>query len=1795
MSTPTGSGSDNRVNPSANNTSASSAKPSDSIILEEEIDPNYVPTEAEVVEYATWLGMDLEKDKDLFFIAREGLKAPLPENWKPCKTTDTDEIYYFNFATGESTWDHPCDEFYRTLYEKEKKAKLKDEKTRSDTKKKQAKKDVEEMLGKEEKKKKKEKRRKSKVPADLGEVVTQGDRSSGAAFDRKPLPGLASLSDLTSSSGNPLSKPVLPGTTPTNSDRDREKKKKEKKERKEKKKKRESSRDSHHSEESKRDNDGPDPRQTMVRAKREEQKEEQKDEVSSKGSKGSKSEKRRGLEDYETDESESSRSEDGGRGSPAPVAKSKKKTSGVKSGSSLSRSHERDGGADREARAEEIDKIRRRHAEEIEKLERNHEKEMAAIEKKKGKDIKNATSRAEQRVEAKIKELKRKHEEKLKDIEDEYSEEIKEEEDKIRRDRKEHVAQLKSEMEEKIASVKKECDQEVKRGDKRLSDTKVNNKLQIKQLEEAHTMKLKDLRKSFAKVSEKANADHERKMKELASGFEDEEIDAVAVTAKAKALSKQLKAKKEELEILKEDMEKTQRLLDSSKAANRDLKGEAELLKNEVSEKTGLVEKYKDESKALEKSLEDAKKEMRLQLSDDENVQRLQTENSKLAERVANAKAEGELADEEARKKYREKETELVEARKKVAALQSEAEKAQRSLEAKSKLEKEKQAEDDKENKTSFSFLLRKGKNVQFKKKINLGFVTEDVSGRRKEALGSAAEASSATTPGLGSGSMSMTIGDGGEVLSKAKVKSEKVVMVEKKSKMIIASGSSGPVQGSGSGSGSGFGSGSKSGAMATGSAAGSGNKISLSIPGPGMPSPVKQAPAPMFTKSLAKKADFAAPNGKDYCGTIVIHMDPNELLSDAKRLKRFSIDAMGEICRALSISNSMVQLSNVRAYPVLVDITILKSEAISNYSSTDAGDIILKLADICRDPSSAFKTAGSGVLATAVDLVPLLSSSSASPATPPNSIASNPPSADSGKVAELQKQNKDNLRTIATLKANLQGYHEAKQQMNENLNAGVSNAKELEIANSDLQTKLGKAEAEVESAKAELKVLEDKVAIMEQRLEQSQKLLDASSNSAGAQTAQLLKDLGAARSKEDELRSTLLSREREVSELQHQLSTKSRELESLKLDSESAERRSRTLQAELHSKTDEARNSLQSASNLTSELKSLKLENQDLSSRVRKSETEASELRTKVQGLLSAGAGVGDASLSSSGGQVDEILQKRLSSAVAELSATTEQLHEAENKANEARKQARETDVQKHEIQSRLAQKASSWESESRSFASKIGDLEASVNSLRSEKVDLVNSNSRKSRELEEINRELRQIKNTLMDEEMARRTADREKEYVDSQVTRFKKEVEESAKAELRMKLETERLEAEKMTLRTKLSVSEAAVRELNERVGVLERQAARSVARENEAQQQQQQPKSNPVDKALMEKIDRLESEQQSMKRQISEGDDRREEDGFEEEKAYWSGKVSDEKKLLTDAKSMLKEQKDKLKKRQKKLERSKISWRKERSNMDPNDNRKRWELKELKRKIDREAEQLNAMVGKLRKTQSWLSGHEDKVSNLEGVIRKMIVMKKKDKGGDEEGDQSILNHVQELQRITETIDRRGGQSFFEEYDDNDDDDDFGGDGWGGLDSVSGLGRMDDGAYRTTPMMYPGFVQQPQYQPQQLQQQQHPRAAMNAWAPQPTMNMKRQEPGNIQSFQSQLKEWTRDRAETQREVGYHVSWLDDLRKDMTTNLYGGDENTNPGLNMSATANALLSPRKTVGIRNRESSSRTLTAREI
>ncbi|KAL7681313.1 putative WW domain-containing protein [Plasmopara halstedii] len=158
----------------------------DSIVLEEEIDPNYEPTEKEVLEYATWLGMDLEAERDLFWIAREGLKAPLPANWKPCKTTDTEEIYYFNFASGQSTWDHPCDEFYRNLYEEHKKKLHGQGAQERDEKKKKAQADVAELLGRKNGGKKK------KAPFTQAELLGGPSVGLSNVFEKKPLPGVTS-------------------------------------------------------------------------------------------------------------------------------------------------------------------------------------------------------------------------------------------------------------------------------------------------------------------------------------------------------------------------------------------------------------------------------------------------------------------------------------------------------------------------------------------------------------------------------------------------------------------------------------------------------------------------------------------------------------------------------------------------------------------------------------------------------------------------------------------------------------------------------------------------------------------------------------------------------------------------------------------------------------------------------------------------------------------------------------------------------------------------------------------------------------------------------------------------------------------------------------------------------------------------------------------------------------------------------------------------------------------------------------------------------------------------------------------------------------------------------------------------------------------------------------------------------------------------------------------------------------------------------------------------------------------
>ncbi|XP_057695072.1 centrosomal protein of 164 kDa-like isoform X6 [Corythoichthys intestinalis] len=86
----------------------------DQLILEEDFDENYIPNDKDIREYAKEIGIDLDNEAELMWLAREGIVAPLPPQWKPCQDV-TGDIYYYNFSSGESTWDHPCDEHYRRL------------------------------------------------------------------------------------------------------------------------------------------------------------------------------------------------------------------------------------------------------------------------------------------------------------------------------------------------------------------------------------------------------------------------------------------------------------------------------------------------------------------------------------------------------------------------------------------------------------------------------------------------------------------------------------------------------------------------------------------------------------------------------------------------------------------------------------------------------------------------------------------------------------------------------------------------------------------------------------------------------------------------------------------------------------------------------------------------------------------------------------------------------------------------------------------------------------------------------------------------------------------------------------------------------------------------------------------------------------------------------------------------------------------------------------------------------------------------------------------------------------------------------------------------------------------------------------------------------------------------------------------------------------------------------------------------------------------------------------------------
>jgi hypothetical protein len=86
----------------------------------EEVDlQTYKHSPADIEAYAMYLGIDLEHERHLFFIAEAGLRAPVPAPWRACQAEGDDDLFYFNFKTGESVWDHPSDDVYFKQVEEE--------------------------------------------------------------------------------------------------------------------------------------------------------------------------------------------------------------------------------------------------------------------------------------------------------------------------------------------------------------------------------------------------------------------------------------------------------------------------------------------------------------------------------------------------------------------------------------------------------------------------------------------------------------------------------------------------------------------------------------------------------------------------------------------------------------------------------------------------------------------------------------------------------------------------------------------------------------------------------------------------------------------------------------------------------------------------------------------------------------------------------------------------------------------------------------------------------------------------------------------------------------------------------------------------------------------------------------------------------------------------------------------------------------------------------------------------------------------------------------------------------------------------------------------------------------------------------------------------------------------------------------------------------------------------------------------------------------------------------------------
>ncbi|CAM9846804.1 unnamed protein product, partial [Discosporangium mesarthrocarpum] len=69
----------------------------------------------ELVEMARYLGIRVSSDASELWVAREALRAPLPNGWSVIQGGDG-RAFYRNDLTGQTRWDHPLDPYFRETY-----------------------------------------------------------------------------------------------------------------------------------------------------------------------------------------------------------------------------------------------------------------------------------------------------------------------------------------------------------------------------------------------------------------------------------------------------------------------------------------------------------------------------------------------------------------------------------------------------------------------------------------------------------------------------------------------------------------------------------------------------------------------------------------------------------------------------------------------------------------------------------------------------------------------------------------------------------------------------------------------------------------------------------------------------------------------------------------------------------------------------------------------------------------------------------------------------------------------------------------------------------------------------------------------------------------------------------------------------------------------------------------------------------------------------------------------------------------------------------------------------------------------------------------------------------------------------------------------------------------------------------------------------------------------------------------------------------------------------------------------